>query len=63
MILGMTTSTDRYIVKRGDKPGQWQVYDTRANAPAFGAESMTEAMAIERTRQINLVYSRAMRHE
>ena len=53
---GGAGNNPRYVVRRGEEPGQWQVFDTRVNSPVFGAESMTESAAAEYARRLNQAY-------
>jgi hypothetical protein len=54
----MTEGRDRYVVRRGEQPGQWQVYDTSVDALVYGAESMTEVAAAGYARRLNDAYAR-----
>ena len=58
-----TGSSPRYVVRPGEEPGQWQVYDTYVNAPVFGAESMTESAATDHAQQLNRAYREFRRRE
>jgi len=58
-----TGSSPRYVVRPGEEPGQWQVYDTRVNAPVYGAESMTENAATDYARRLNQAYREFRRRE
>ncbi len=51
-----TGSSPRYVVRPGEEPGQWQVFDTYVNAPVFGAESMTESAATDHAQRLNRAY-------
>ena len=51
-----TGSSPRYVVRPGEEPGQWQVYDTYVSAPVFGAESMTESAATDHAQRLNWAY-------
>jgi hypothetical protein len=58
-----TGSNPRYVVRPGEEPGQWQVYDTLVKAPVYGAESMTESAATDYTRRLNQAYREFRRPE
>ena len=48
--------SDRYVVRRGQAPGQWQIWDTHTNTVVFGAESMTESAATDHAKRLNDAY-------